>query len=84
LAVLGAGLVALAALGLGLSLWLGGLDPSQWFIITAGGKGREISGWTITAVLGSVLVAGLLLLVLARQEKRNRLESSRAIEKPGG
>jgi hypothetical protein len=55
LLVVGGMLLALGALGLGSTLWLGGPDPSLWFIIS--GSGRDISGWTITVAFVSALAA---------------------------
>ena len=71
-AMVGGGLAALGTLGLGLTRWRGGSDPSTWFVVTGNGLGREISGWTITAAFGSALVVGLILLVLARPQRRSR------------
>ena len=72
LSISGSGLTIAGFLGLGLSLWFGGLNPSLWFIITAGGTGRHqaISGWTITATFCGALIVGLFLLALARRQIR--------------
>jgi hypothetical protein len=68
----GGGLSAIGALGIGLTTWFGGFNPSRWFIITAAGVGRAISGWTITTALSCTFFIGLFLLVLAHREKRLR------------
>lgn len=69
LIIVGGGLAAIAALGLVSILWLGGPDPSLWFIITAGGAGKTISGWTVTLTLVCALAAGTSLLAIGRRRR---------------
>jgi len=66
LIVVGGILAVLGAAGLGFTLWLGGPDPSLWFIISASG-GHEIAGWTITLAFASAPVTGTGLMVLGRR-----------------
>lgn len=68
LLVVGGMLIALGALGLGSTLWLGGADPSLWFIISGSG-GQEISGWTITLAFVSALAAGTCLVVIGHRRR---------------
>jgi hypothetical protein len=63
----GGGLAAIGILGIGLTTWFGGFNPSRWFIITAGGMGHAISGWTITTALSFAVFIGLFLLALAHR-----------------
>lgn len=69
LLVVGGVLAILGALGLGATLWLGGPDPSLWFIIPGGGEGKGISGWTLTLGLASALAIGTCLLVVGRRRR---------------
>jgi len=66
LILLGGGLVTLGALGLGLTMWFLGVDPTKWAIITGG---SVISGSIITTILGAALVLGLILTGTARRLK---------------
>ena len=68
LLVVGGMLVALGALGLGSTLWLGGPDPSLWFIVSASGR-HEIAGWTITLAFACVLAAGSCLMVIGQRRR---------------
>ena len=72
LTLVGTGLAAIGILGIGVTLWFGGFNPSRWFIITAGGMGRAISGWTVTSALCGAFVVGLLLLVVAHRRRQLR------------
>ena len=69
LLVVGGVLLVLGALGLGSTLWLGGPDPSLWFIISGSG-GQESSGWTITLAFVSALAAGACLVVIGQRRSR--------------
>ena len=68
LLVMGGMLLALGALGLGSTLWLGGPDPSLWFIVSGGG-GQEISAWMITLAFVSALAAGTCLMMVGRRRR---------------
>lgn len=61
-------LAALGAAGLGSTLWLGGPDPSLWFVVSGTG-GHEIGGWAITFAFASTLAAGACLLVVGRRRR---------------
>ena len=74
LAILGIAVATLGTAGLGVTLWSCGLDPSRWFIITAAGEGREVSGWAVIAILASAIVAGASLTALAFRRKRRGAE----------
>lgn len=68
LLVVGGMLAALGTAGLGSTLWLGGPDPSLWFIISGSG-GHQISGWTITLAFASALAAGTGLMLVGRRRR---------------
>jgi hypothetical protein len=60
----GSGLAIVGALSLGSTFWLGGPNPSLWFIADA--DGGTISGWTLTLLFAGVLTLGIGLLMAAR------------------
>ena len=68
--MLGVALATLGTVGLALTFRWCGLNPSRWFIITTGGTGKEIAGWTIVGVLVAAVVGGLFILALSRTKQR--------------
>jgi len=72
LTVLGRGLAIASILGLGVTLWFSGFDPSHWFVMMGERGEHGLSGWTITVILLFTLSVGLLLMALAQKRKQLR------------